>query len=334
MDTTLPKETEDTMEFPTPTTMDAKKKATLLREYQNYLGDTIEIEHLAKTIREGMNTDIKTHDVVISTRYYDAGVFVVDPTYKMRERQQTYRDAQGVKRTRFWEEEGDETPNPYTEWVTNNDERSRCASLSVKCREGEAGSRQEKRIKVKKLCLMAWDETTNSYPRQSGNIIFRERTMSFRQKYEWEYEYSRTFAERFKDFPQIATEERLENAKRMTSILKTLIEIPPFSCFYDEKYGFLLKREIRMQQVIFAPALCGLGSKRGTDDYVTRELMMGDPKETMKKQIETNQDNFKKHVEKRDLAFGEELVAVAMNPDRVGGLVEKYGVEAVEQTFG
>ena len=62
--------------------------------------------------------------------------------------------------------------------------------------------------------------------------------------------------------------------------------------------------------------------------------MVGDPLEDIKKEIEEKQKNLQAHIEKRDVAFGEELVAVAMNPDRVGGIVEKYGVDAVEKTFG
>lgn len=324
----------DTPNFPTPTSLDAKKKATLLREYQNYIGDTIEIDHLVKTIRDGMQTNISRDDVVISTRYYDAGVFVVDPIYKKRERQQTYKDEQGVKHTRYWEEDGEELPNPYNEWVKNNDEDSRCASLSVKCSEGAFGSREEKRVKVKKLCLMSWDDAKNSYPRQSGNIIFRERTMSFAHKYAYDYAYVSGFEERFKDFPQIATEQRIAETRRVKAILDQLVSIPPFPAYYDEKYGFLIKREIRMTKIVYAPTEFGLGSRNGHDNFVTRGLMMGDPLEDIKKEIEEKQKNLQAHIEKRDVAFGEELVAVAMNPDRVGGIVEKYGVDAVEKTFG
>jgi hypothetical protein len=89
-----------------------------------------------------------------------------------------------------------------------------------------------------------------------------------------------------------------------------------------------------MSKIVYAPAEFGLGSKNGGDYYSTREVLIGDPLGDIKKEIEEKQKNFKEHMEKRDLAFGEELVAVAMNPDRVGGIVEKYGVDAVEKTFG
>jgi hypothetical protein len=308
-------------------------KATLIREYTKHITEMLETEHLANTIREGMDTDINTGDVVISTRYYDAGVFVVDPLYKKRERQHTYLEPDGVRRTRFWEEDGAQIPNPYIEIVKDNEETSRSKSLSVKCKGG-LGSREEKRVKVKKLCLMAWDSNKNQYPRQSGNIIFREREVDFELIYRNELEYFTNFIENPSNYQGIANSERLGEARKMKAVLEQLVKVPSFKCFYDEKYGFLIKRVIRMTQVIFAPASFGFGSKAGTDSFSTRIHMTGDIQTKIVEDMKTKEDNFKAHLEKRDLAFGEELIAVAMNPDRVEAIVEKFGVEGVEKTFG
>jgi hypothetical protein len=308
-------------------------KATLIREYTKHITEMLEIEHLANTIREGMDTEINTGDIVISTRYYDAGVFVVDPLYKQVEKQKTHKNADGTKWVERWDEDGEELPNPYTEIVKDNDENSRSKSLSVKCKGG-VGSREEKRVKVKKLCLMAWDSKKNQYPRQSGNIIFREREVDFRLIYGYELEYFTRFIERPADYQGIANDGRLEEARKMKAILEQLVKVPSFRCFYDEKYGFLIKRVIRMTQVVFAPASFGLGSKAGTDSLTTRIHMTSDIQTKINDDMKTKEDNFKAHIEKRDLAFGEELVAVAMNPDRVESIVAKFGVDAVEKTFG
>jgi hypothetical protein len=315
--------------------MTTQTKATLIREYTKHIGEMLETEHLAKTIRDGMNTDINKNDVVISTRYYDAGVFVADPIYKQKERQRTYKNEQGVKETEYWNEDGEELPNPYTEIVRDNDEQSRCKSLSVKCKGG-ADSREERRIKVKKLCLMSWDNEKNQYPRQSGNIIFREREVDFAGQYRYELEYFTGFLENPERYAGVVTDARLREARKMKTLLEELVKVPPFKCFYDEKYGFLIKREIRMTQVVFAPAVAGLGfgSRVGHDTYVTKGLMAGNIKKGLLETMETAEKNFMEHVEKRDVAFGEELIAVAMNPDRVDGLVAKFGVDAVEKTFG
>jgi hypothetical protein len=308
-------------------------RATLLKEYTKHLTEMLETEHLANTIREGMDTEINTGDIVISTRYYDAGVFVVDPLYKQVEKQKTHKNADGTKWVERWDEDGEQIPNPYMEIVRDNDETSRSKSLSVKCKGG-AGSREEKRVKVKKLCLMAWDSKKNQYPRQSGNIIFREKEVDFRTIYGYELEYFTRFVERPEEYPMISNDERMEEARKMKAILEELVKVPPFKCFYDEKYGFLIKRVIRMTQVVFAPAVFGLGSKAGGNTFSTQIQMSGDITKKINDDMKSKEDNFKAHIEKRDLAFGEELIAVAMNPDRVESIVAKFGVDAVEKTFG
>jgi hypothetical protein len=305
--------------------MDSNKKALLMKEFVRNSTAMIDINHLAKTIREGMNTDVQARDVVISTRYYDAGVFVIDPLYKVRERQETTRDADGVRHTRYWEEQGDEIPNPYEETVKDNNEESRCASLSVKCKKGSAGSRVEKRVKVKKLCLMSWDEHKNEYPRMSGNIIFRQRTLNFAEEYKHNYQYYKGFVETPSSYGSIATEERLDEARRMKEVLERVMAIPPFVCFWDDKYGFLVKREIRMNRIVFAPEDNGLGK--------FNTIRLPDPLTEMDKEVAQKVKDFEAHLDKRNIEFGEELTAVAMCPERIEGIVEKHGVEGVEKTF-
>lgn len=309
-----------------------QRKTTLLKEYNKHTADLIETEHLAHTIRLGMETNIQKNDIVISTRYYDAGVFVADPVYKQKERQRTYKNERGVKQTDYWTEDGEELPNPYTELVEDNDRESRCKSLSVKSRGGE-GSREERRIKVKKLCLMAWDDEKNEYPRQSGHIIFREKTLSFGDKYTNTLEYFREVMENQERYEPILSGERMREMRRMIPILEHLVTIPPFPCFFDEKYGFLIKREIRMTKVVYAPAEFGLGSKTGAD-WTAEEKLLGDPVKKVKEEIEKTEKDFADHIERRPIEFGEELLMVAMNPDRIDGIVGKYGKDAVEKTFG
>jgi hypothetical protein len=265
-----------------------------------------------------MDADIHTGDTVISTRYYDAGVFVCDPIYKKRERQETTRDEQGNKHTRFWEEDGEEIPQPYTETVRDNDDDSRCASLSVKCARGTAGSREEKRIKVKKLNLMGWDEERNSYPRMSGNIIFRQRTLSFADTYRHSLDYFKGIAE---NRPAWMSDDQHENAVRYSRILSRLAEIPPFICFYDEKYGFLVKRAIQMTRIVYAPVVA---------PSISSAVVVAQA------QVEDKVKAFAEHIDRREateVSFKEAVVMEAMKPDRVGVIVEKHGIDGVEQTF-
>jgi len=312
-------------------TTQQQRKTALLKEYNKHISEMIETEHIANTIRDGMDTDISVHDVVISTRHYDAGVFVIDPIYKRKERQQTYRDEHGVKHTRYWEEDGEEMPNPYVEMVRDSDEGSRL-KLSVKC-NGGFGSREERRIKVRKLCLMSWDSEKNEYPRQSLPIIFREKTISFAESYGGDLRYFQSILNRGEEFGEYMNPDRLQEVRRMIRILEGLVAIPPFSCFYDEKYGFLIKREIRMRQVVFSTTAFGLGSKKGTG-WGAEQKILGDALNKIEEGAKEKEKNFTEHVEKRPIEFAEELVAVAMNPDRIDSIVEKYGVDAVEKTFG
>ena len=309
--------------------MDSNRRALLIKEFSKNATAMIDVKHVAKTIQEGMNTDVKTRDIVISTRYYDAGVFVIDPLYKVRERQETTRDAQGVKHTRHWEEQGDEIANPYDETVSDNNKESRCASLSVKCKKGEAGSRVEKRVKVKKLCLMSWDEDKNEYPRMSGNIIFRQRTLSFADEYRSIYNYYKDFIEDPSAYGNWATEERMDEARRMKVLLERVMAIPPFVCFWDDKYGFLVKREIRPTRIVFTPPPTNLGAL----NHMSNLEIVANPLSTIREEVAQQVKDFEAHLDKRDMEFGEELTAVAMCPERIEGIVEKHGVEAVEKTF-
>lgn len=303
--------------------MDNKAKALLIKEFSKQATAMVDVEHLARTIAEGMDTDIKTGDTLISTRYYDAGVFVVDPLYKVRERQETTRDADGTKRTRYWEENGEQIANPYTETVRDNDADSRCASLSVKCAKGMAGAREEKRVKVKKLNLMGWNDEANSYPRMSGNIIFRQMTMSFADTYRHTREF---YATHIASRPLWMSDEQYQGMVRSAGVLDRLAEIPPFVCFYDEKYGFLVKRAIRMSRIVYVPVVA---------PTLHEGRAMGE------RAVEHKVAEFVAHVDRREAlavadgraGFKELVVMEAMKPERVEAVLEKHGFDGVDQTY-
>lgn len=297
--------------------MTTQTKASFIRDFTARAGEMVDVEHIAKTIREGMATDIETGDIVISTRYYDAGVFVADPIYEKVERQRTHREPDGTKWVERWEEQGKQLPNPYPEVVKRNDPKSRSASLTIKCKKYEEGSQTEMRVKVKKLCLMRWDEETQSYPRQSQDIIFRQKTMDFADEYENSLNY---YTRILRDTEQRAfmNPKQIEKAEQYKAVLERLIQVPPFACFYDEKYGFLVKRDLRMKKIVYTSAHINRDFEAPTEKAITQLT-----------------EDLEAHLKVREASgFNNEIVEVAMNPARVESIVEKFGVDAVEKTFG
>jgi hypothetical protein len=305
--------------------MTTQTKASFIRDFTARAGEMVNVEHLAKTIREGMRTDIAVGDIVISTCYYDAGVFVVDPLHRIVEKQRTHRNPDGTKWVERWEEDGEEISNPYPEIVKDNDPKSRSASLSVKCKENDEGSRTEMRVKVKKLCLMRWDEETQSYPRMSQNIIFRSTTMDFAEVYKNDLNYY-TGILTSPEKQAYLNPKMIERARTYKAVLERLALIPPFPCFYDEKYGFLIKRELRMSKIVYANE--GIGHQQGevlrTGFHSHTDKAVDDLTSTMEAQMRVREAS----------GFNNEIVEVAMNPDRVESIVEKFGIDAVEKTFG
>lgn len=278
----------------------------LIKEYTKHITATLDLNALAKTIEDGFQTDVKTGDYVITTDPYNAGVFAIDPIYKQIHRQEITK-VDGVKHTRHWIENGELIENPYTEKVILR--RSRNGNtMSVKAENGT----NERRIKVRKLNLLDWDATTNSYPRMSAPIIFRQKLLSFANEYRHELEY-------FGEEREWMTQEQKETRLQRCELLTQLVAIPPFLCYYDEKYGFLLRRELNVRQIVMVSAPRYLSLYGGAD--------------VVKKEIEKEVKVFKDHIEKRG-DIKEEVVMEAMKPSRVEGVLEKHGMDGLEATYG
>jgi hypothetical protein len=205
--------------------------------------------------------------------------------------------------------------------VKDNDKESRCASLSVKAKKDDPDARQEKRVKVRKLCLFRWNAETNSYPTMSGDIIFRQKIMSFADEHGSMLRYYKTLLAS-PDRLAWLSEARVGEVRKYVEVLERLVAIPPFQCFWDDKYGFLVKREIRMSRIVYATTEM-LAVERGVEGRV---------EDAKKKVVE----DFVEAMEKReahDTSFKEAVVMEAMKPERVEKIVEKHGIDGVEQTF-
>jgi hypothetical protein len=308
--------------------MDSKTKTRLLAEYTKHTTAMVDVEHLAQTITEGMDTNIRVGDTVISTNYYEGGMFIVPQLSIPRDRQETTRDAQGNRDVRMWVEEVP-TANPWREWVKDNNEQSRCASLSVKCKETDHGAREEMRVKVRKLCLFRWNEETQSYPTMSGDILFRSRLMSFADERGYDLAYTRrVLTDPALDF---LGEARRTEARRHLAVLERLVAIPPFPCFYDDKYGFLIKRTIRPARIVVAESHPVLSVERGV------RVM----DEAVAKVVEAQVSVFEAHLNRREALavadgraeFKEQIIVEAMKPERVDALLTKHGDDALERQF-
>lgn len=278
----------------------------LIKEYTKHITATLDLDALAKTIEDGFQTDVKTGDFVITTDPYNAGVFAIDPIYKQRHRRETTK-VDGVKHTRHWLEDGDLIENPYTEKVIVRTSGNG-NTMSVKAGNG----RDERRIKVRKLNLLGWDATTNSYPRMSAPIIFRQKLLSFADHYRHELEYFRVEREWM-------TQEQKDARIQRCELLTRLTAIPPFLCYYDEKYGFLLRRELNVRQIVMVSA--------------PRNLSLYGEADVVKKEIEKEVKVFKDHFEKRG-DIKEEVVMEAMKPSRVEVVLEKHGTDGLDATYG
>lgn len=278
----------------------------LIKEYTKHITATLDLDALAKTIKDGFQTDVKTGDFVITTDPYNAGVFAIDPIYKQRHRRETTK-VNGVKHTRHWLEDGDLIENPYTEKVIVRTSGNG-NTMSVKAGNG----RDERRIKVRKLNLLGWDDKTNSYPRMSAPIIFRQKLLSFAEHYRHELEY-------FGVEREWMTQEQKDIRIQRCELLTRLVAIPPFLCYYDEKYGFLLRRELNVRQIVMVSA--------------PRNLSLYGKEDVVKKEIEKEVKVFKDHFEKRG-DIKEEVVMEAMKPSRVEVVLEKHGFEGVDATYG
>jgi len=262
----------------------------------------VDVEHLYKTIKNDLMTDIKKGDFVISTTLYDSSVFVVDPLFKDKKRQRT-TEVDGQKKTEYFVEKV-ELPNPYEEIVVNGTGR---VAVTVKADEETEGAMKEMRIKVKKLSLLSWDDDTNSYPRQSQDIIFRQKNINFAEKYNsilrfWEFAV--------KNEGKHYNEEQIEKAVSNVEVLKLICAIPPFVAYHDEKYGFLVKRELVVARIV-------LPAKKRVD---AEKLV----KQEIVKNVEVMVEQAERKIGEAD-NLREAICMEAFKPERVFKAVEKAG---------
>jgi hypothetical protein len=227
----------------------------------------VDVEHLYKTIKDDLMTDIKKGDFVISTTLYDSSVFVVDPLFKEKKRQRTTK-VDGEKKTEYFVEKV-ELPNPYQEFVVDGTGR---VALTVKADEETEGAVKEMRIKVKKLSLLSWDETNNSYPRQSQDIIFRQKNINFYEKYGSTLYYWKSVIANIGGHYK---EEQIADAVSNVEVLTLICNIPPFLAYHDEKYGFLVKRELVVARIVL-PAKKRVDAEKLVKQEIVKnvELMM------------------------------------------------------------
>jgi hypothetical protein len=224
-------------------------KKDLAKAFKEHATAMVDIKHLYETIKNDLATDVKVGDYVISTTLYDSSVFVVDPLYKEKPRQRTIVENGNRRIERFTEKV--EMPNPYEEIVVKRDATE--DALTIKANGDEDGSHSEMRIKVKKLSLLSWDESTQSYPRQSIDIIFRQRTINFAEKYVGYKDFYEAVEKSDKDYYTRHKEQIAENLR----VINLLMAIPPFLAFYDKKYGVLVKRKLNVVRVVLPYTVIG-----------------------------------------------------------------------------
>jgi hypothetical protein len=292
--------------------------ADLIKTFNAHATEMLDIRHLHKVIQDGMETDIQKHDFVITTKEYDSSIFVCDPLIKQKARQRTELNEHGVRAVRHYTEEI-EMLNPYTERVVDTALDSR-VKMTVKADKADTTARDERRVKVRKLNLLSWDEDKNEYPRQSEPIIFRQKMVSFNDIHQHRLRY---YENLIATRPEWVTPAWMREAEAAVPLLRHLISIPPFLAYADEKYGFLVKRRLAMSRIVLNHGW------RGGATY--------DAKNEAKKQIETDVAVMVAKAEARvpdgDLSFRETVVKEAMKPERVETLVDKHGVDGAEASF-
>ena len=281
--------------------MDASKD--LKKRFTELATNLIDLQSITRAIEDGLNTDVKEGDYVIGTGIYNSGVFVVDPVYKDKLVRGEYRKVK--------------LPNPYEERVTDSDPQSRL-TISVKTYKDDPDARTERRVKVKKLNLLDWDEENNCYPRHSEYIIFREHIIDFKEKYECDLRSINYMLREMPTHPHVVRNK--SDLERDKLLLERLIEIPPFKAYSDRKYGILVKREIAMNRIIL----------KKVKDPELRDL----PKRKLRKAVEEEVEGMIKRADERKGEadnFHEAIVMEAFKPERVMNRLETYGEEALEE---
>ena len=179
----------------------------------------LDTKHLTTMLKSGMNTEIGVGDYVISSRAYDGSIFAITPL--------------GTEQR--------PKPNPYAEIV----KPSSVINLTIKAREGDVGAKTELRIKVRKMNLLGWDERTQCFPIQSDFIIFRQEVVNPRIKYQHEVTFWTNLLTNY-----TLNAERKKTAEDNLAVLNDLLQVPPFVCFGNDKYGVLFKTELNMTRIV------------------------------------------------------------------------------------
>jgi hypothetical protein len=246
----------------------------------------VDVKHLMGVVKQGMGADLQYDDYAVSTSFYDGGIFQVAKQKKVNSRG---RDT------------GEFIENPYTENVV----KSSKMNITRKS-NGEEGW-DEKRIKMYKLSLIGWCDSSNSYPIVSQPIVFRQQIVDFKKKYEWEFNHANYIIN-----SERASKSQKEEAQNMLPLFEELFKIDPFPAYYDEKYGFLVKRQVRFTRIVMEMPISA------TSTYA---------QEVAKHVEEIEQST--KHKEE----FKQEVIAGALHPDRVEYLINKHGIEDGMSTF-
>lgn len=298
----------------------------LRKAFSQYAERMVDAGAIYEQVKGEFRTDLKEGDYAVTTCPYDSSIFVVDPVWtdKLTKEDKRRNPEARVKKL----------ANPYEEEVV----RSAVVNLSVKASAGigRGEVRTEMRIKVRKLNLLGWvtdrwqykadgtgmekvEVPGGEYPRQSDPIIFRQTLIDLRERYGRDLAYARkTLA----DNPTWMTAEQKARLEGEIPMLEKLVEVPPFVAYETEKYGMLVKREVRQTQIL-------METTHLADPKRVAEAMVG--KEVARMEADAS----------RRIAGGgdgampqnEEVVAMAMHPDRMGKLLEKHGWEGAEETF-
>ena len=273
----------------------ASQKRDLLKTFRQKATEMLELQHLTSVIGQGLNTDINIGDCVITTTTYDSSIFKCDKLFKNKK----------------------ELPNPYIEMVVKTPADHRTPGMSVIAGRGELNAFEEKRIKVRKVNLLDWDEKTNFYPYSSQPIIFRQKNIDFRHDYQRELNWWRTNQD-----SEYWSDEMKAEARKNIPVLEKLIEVPPFLAYYDEKYGFLVKRDLMPTRIVFPHGISPFASS--VKEVVEKVI------DDQVKQMETTASV---RVPMTADTFREAVLQEAMKPERMEKLVEKHGIDGAELTF-
>lgn len=259
----------------------------LMKVFQTKAREMLDTKHLTKMLTSGMKTEIGVGDYVISSRAYDGSIFTITPL--------------GTERR--------PKPNPYQERV----KPSSLINLTVKARRDDEDAKTELRIKARKMNLLGWDDTTQCFPIQSDYIIFRQEVVNPRSKYQQEATFWLNLITNY-----TLNAERKKTAEDNLAVLNELLQVPPFVCFGNDKYGVLFKTELNMTRIVREHTTVDLPSLEQARRMIDSEV---------EKKCDTLVD---KHQETR----ADRKEAIPMNvfhPDRIERMMEKHGEDYLDK---